>query len=68
MPSSRNWTPATDVLSAAVAETVTDSDTVAPLTGAVSATVGGVVSAVTIAEDAADAAETLPAASCAVTL
>ena len=56
------------MLSAAFAETVTDCDTVAPFAGAVSETVGGAVSAVTTAEDWAEAADTLPAASWAVTL
>ena len=44
-PSSLNCTPTTPTLSVAVAETVTAvPDTVAPLAGAVIATVGGVVS------------------------
>ena len=38
-PSSRNWTPTTPTLSAAVAETVTVPETVAPLAGAVMVTV-----------------------------
>src|SRR5438128_134778 len=45
-PSTRNCTPATPTLSAAVAETVTVPDTVAPTTGAVIDTVGGVPSSV----------------------
>ena len=44
MPSSLNCTPATPTLSAAVAETVTAPLSVAPASGAVSATVGGIVS------------------------
>src|SRR5437660_11980248 len=44
-PSSRNWTPATPTLSEAVADTNTVPDTVAPDAGAVTETVGGVVSA-----------------------
>src|SRR2546428_14029510 len=44
-PSSLNWTPATPTLSEADAATGTaEPDTVAPLAGAVSKTVGGVVS------------------------
>ena len=40
-----NWTPATPTLSEAVAESVAaEPETVAPDTGAVSETVGGVVS------------------------
>src|SRR3989442_1790108 len=43
-PSSLNCTPTTPTLSVALAETVIVPETVAPATGAVSATVGGVVS------------------------
>ena len=44
-PSNLNWTPATPTLSVALAETVTEEpEAVAPLDGAVIATVGGVVS------------------------
>ena len=43
-PSSRNCTPATPTLSAALAVTVTDPDTVAPAAGPVIDTVGGVTS------------------------
>src|SRR2546422_10345793 len=43
-PSSLNWTPTTPTLSVAVAETVIVPAMVAPADGAVSATVGGVVS------------------------
>src|SRR4029079_4362276 len=43
-PSTRNCTPATPTLSAALAETVMVPETVAPAAGAVIATVGGVVS------------------------
>ncbi len=67
-PSSLNWTPATALLSAAFAVTETVSETPAPLAGAVSDTVGGVVSVVTVAETAADGAERFPAESSAVTL
>jgi hypothetical protein len=44
-PSSLNWTPATPILSVALADTVTLPLTVAPASGAVIAIVGGVVSA-----------------------
>jgi hypothetical protein len=43
-PSSLNWTPTTPTLSAALAVTEIDADTVAPFAGAESDTVGGVVS------------------------
>ena len=43
-PSRRNWTPATAVLSEALALTVMVFATVAPFVGAVRETVGGVVS------------------------
>src|SRR5262245_60620232 len=43
-PSTRNCTTLTLVLSLAVAESVTEPDSVAPLAGAVTLTVGGVVS------------------------
>src|SRR3989338_7552750 len=46
-PSSLNWTPATPTLSEAVAETVTEPDTVAPSAGEVMDTVGGVGSGTT---------------------
>ena len=45
-PSSRNCTPATATLSDAVADTVTVPETVLPVAGAVTATVGAVVSAI----------------------
>ena len=45
-PSSLNWTPATPMLSEAVAETVIVPDTVVPVAGQVIATVGRVVPAV----------------------
>ena len=48
-PSSRNCTPATPTLSDAFADTVTEPDTVEPGVGAVSDTVGGVVSPVIVA-------------------
>ncbi len=47
-PSSRNWTPATPTLSAAVAVTVVVAETVAPAVGAVTETVGGVASPVPV--------------------
>ena len=64
-PSSLNWTDATPTLSEAVAETVTEPETVALSAGAVSETVGGVVSdwACVAAFTETDWAETLPAAS-----
>lgn len=43
-PSSKNCTPATPILSLALADTVTVPETIAPLAGAIMATVGGVVS------------------------
>ena len=43
-PSRRNWTPATPTLSEAVAVTFVVPETVAPWAGAVTETVGGVVS------------------------
>ena len=60
VPSSRNCTPATAVLSAADAVTFTVCDTVAPLAGAVSETVGGVVSAVTVADAWFEAGRDVP--------
>src|SRR5262245_29487315 len=66
-PSRVNWTPATVTLSLALAETVMVSETVAPEVGAVSETVGGMVSAATTAEAWFDGLLLLPAASCAVT-
>ena len=42
--SKMNWTPATPMLSAAVAATATCPDTVAPFVGDVTLIVGGVVS------------------------
>ena len=45
-PSSLNCTPDTPTLSAALADTVNEPDTVAPLAGAVRETVGAVVSGV----------------------
>ena len=66
-PSSLNCTPATLTLSDAVAVTVTVPETVAPAAGAVIETVGGVVSAVTVALRSADGGAELPAASSAVT-
>ena len=45
-PSSNHWTLATATLSEAFALTVTEPDTVPPAAGAVTETVGGVVSVV----------------------
>ena len=45
-PSSLNWTPETETLSEAVAETVVIADTVEPEEGVVMLTVGGVVSVI----------------------
>ncbi len=67
-PSTRNWTPATATLSAALALTVVIPDTVAPAVGAVIETVGRVVSAVTSALAWFETGPTFPAASSAVTL
>src|SRR5437762_1743429 len=47
-PSSLNWTPATPTLSVALAETVIVPATEAPAVGAVSETVGGALSTVTL--------------------
>ncbi len=66
-PSSVNWTLVTPTLSDALAVTVTVPDTVEPAAGAVTATVGPVVSLVTVATASFDGAPTLPAASSAVT-
>ena len=52
-PSSRNCTPATATLSDALAVTATVPETVAPCAGVVMETVGGVVSAVPLALNAA---------------
>ena len=66
-PSSRNWTPDTPTLSEAVAVTVVDVPaTVAPLTGAVIETVGGVVSPAgpdVVAETGLDGADSFVAPS-----
>src|SRR5436309_3287960 len=61
-PSSRNWTPATPTLSAAVAVIVVVPETVAPFAGAVTLTVGGVVSLKTVTVIAAEVVA-FPAAS-----
>ena len=45
-PFTKNWTPATPTLSEALADSVTVPETVAPFDGAVTDTVGGVVSAI----------------------
>ena len=58
-PSSLNWTPATPTVSPAAAVTETVLETVAPLVGAVIATVGAVA---TVATTAAEVVR-LPAAS-----
>jgi hypothetical protein len=65
--SSRNCTPATATLSAAVAVTLTVPTTVAPSAGALIATDGSVVSAVADACASGEAGPTLPALSSAVT-
>src|SRR5262245_38688490 len=69
MPSPKNWTPTTPTLSAALAETVTVPDTVAPFAGEVIFTVGGVVSGggalLTVTVTAADVVR-FPAASRAI--
>ena len=49
VPSSLNWTPATPMLSDAVADTVMVPETVVPAVGADSETEGGVVSGVVVA-------------------
>src|SRR5437899_58308 len=61
-PSSLNCTPATPMLSEALAVTLTVPETVAPPTGAVTETDGGVVSFETVTVTAAEVV-TLPAAS-----
>ena len=66
-PSSVNWTFVTPTLSDAFAVTVTVPETVAPAAGAVTATVGEVVSLVTVATASFEGAPMLPAASSAVT-
>ena len=50
VPSTLNCTPTTPTLSAAVAANDTDPDTVAPAAGAVTDTVGAVVSLVGVAD------------------
>ena len=67
-PSSLNCTPATAPLSVALALTATLPFTVAPWAGAVSETVGGVVSAEETPVAWLPAGPTLPAWSSAVTL
>ena len=67
-PSTVNWTLVTPTLSEAVACSVTVPDTVAPPAGAVTATVGAVVSEVTVADASFEGGPTFPAASSAVTL
>src|SRR3954465_11005187 len=64
-PSSLNWTPDTATLSAAVADTVTLPLTVDPAAGAVTATVGAIVSLSTVMVTAA-AVVALPAPSVAM--
>ena len=68
VPSTLNWTPATDPLSVAFALTGTIAETVAPFVGDVIETVGGVVSAAATRWLRSTAGPTLPAASSAVTL
>ncbi len=67
-PSIRNCTPATPTASLADALTVTTPVAVEPDAGAVTETVGAVVSEVTVAVASFEAGPTLPAASSAVTL
>ena len=66
-PSRVNCTLATPTLSDAFACTVTVPETVVPPAGAVTETVGAVVSLVTVALASFEGAPTLPAASSAVT-
>ena len=66
-PSRRNCTPATPTLSVALAFTSIVPVTVEPPAGAVSETLGALVSAVTVARASFDAAPMFPAASSAVT-
>jgi hypothetical protein len=69
-PSSLNWTPATPTLSEAVADMVTELETVEPLVGRVMETVGAVMSAeaVVVTGRADDGDDVLPAASYAATV
>src|SRR6478735_2992087 len=70
-PSRRKRTPATPTLSAALADTVTVPLTVAPALGAVSETVGGVVSegaACVVTLALMERADSFPAASVALTV
>ena len=63
-PSSRNCTPTTPTLSAALAPTATVADTVAPAVGALMSTVGAVVSGAGVVTGAGvDWAERFPAVS-----
>ena len=66
-PSRVNWTLVTPTLSEALACTLIVPETVAPPAGAVTATVGGDVSLVTVALASFEGAPMLPAASSAVT-
>src|SRR3954469_14135074 len=68
-PSRRNRTPTTPTLSPALAVTLTEPVTVAPAIGAVTVTVGGVVSAAAwvVALAAVERADSFPAASVALT-
>ena len=63
LPSRKNWTPTTPTLSLALASTATVPPTVASLAGAVSDTVGGVVSVLDTVTLTAVAVVWLPAAS-----
>src|SRR6266851_1340670 len=64
-PSSRNWTPATPVLSEALAVTLIVPETLAPEAGEVMLTVGAVASKLTLLSVLVEAVFRLPAASCA---
>ncbi len=62
-PSMRNWTPATASLSTAIAASVAVPEIVAPSTGMVTLTVGGIVSHCLVAAVVVERADTLPASS-----
>ena len=69
-PSTKNCTPTTPTLSDALADTLTEPDTVEPPEGAVTDTAGGVVSGggeSVVVVTVVDRAELLPAASNALT-
>ncbi len=66
-PSRRNCTEVTLRLSEALAVTLTVPESVAPVAGAVSETLGAVVSAATVAAPSIEAGLAFPAASAATT-